>query len=79
MTGGTLSQTDFTPEACQRPEVVALAKRLQVEADDNPDPNAMSPATLILTLKDGTVLERTVRHALGHPKNPMTRAQRVEK
>ncbi len=79
LTGGTLSQTDFTPEACQRPEVAALAKRLQVEADDNPDPNAMSPATLILTLKDGTVLEHTVRHALGHPKNPMTRAQRLEK
>jgi 2-methylcitrate dehydratase PrpD len=76
---GTLSQADFTIEAIARSEVADLAKRVSAVADDNPDPNALGPATLTLTLTNGEVIEHTVTYALGHPENPMTREQRLKK
>ncbi len=77
--GGTLSQADFTPATIGRREVAKLARLITVQADDNPDPNAISPATLTLTLANGAVVEQTIDKALGHPDNPLSRAQRLEK
>ena len=76
---GTLSQADFAIEAIARSEVADLAKRIAAVAHDGPDPNALSPATLTLTLTNGEVIEHTVTYALGHPENSMTRKQRLEK
>jgi hypothetical protein len=40
---GTLGLDDFTAEALGDPQTFALAHRLQVVEDDNPDPNALLP------------------------------------
>ena len=77
--GGTLAQSDFTPEACARTDVADLATRLAIAADDNPDPNSMGPCSLTLTLRSGQIVEHTVMHALGHPENPMQETERLEK
>jgi 2-methylcitrate dehydratase PrpD len=79
LAGGDLTQADFNPAALARAEVAALAARIDVEADNNTDPNAMAPATLILELNQGDRVEHTVQYALGHPNNPMSTQQRRDK
>ena len=79
LSSGSLTQTDFSPSALKRKHVCELARNIDIIADDNPDPNAIGPATLTLTLKDGTQLAQTIEYALGHPNNPMTQGQKHEK
>src|SRR5207247_1353096 len=40
---GTVDLDDFSPPALIDPDTLALARRLQVVADGNPDPNVMHP------------------------------------
>jgi 2-methylcitrate dehydratase PrpD len=54
---GGLSIGDFRPEALLEEARRALGGRITVEADDNPDKNALTPVSVTVTLKDG------VRHA----------------
>ncbi len=50
---GTLGLDDFTSQALVDPETLALAGRLVVMADRNPDPNALSPQRVELDLAGG--------------------------
>jgi aconitate decarboxylase len=79
LSSGNLSQADFSPDALRRQDVCELANNIDIIADRNPDPNAIGPATLTVTLKNGSRLEKTIEFALGHPKNPMTEAQKQDK
>ena len=60
---GTLGLDDFTAEALGDPKTLALARRLQVVEDDNPDPNALLPQRVEIDLAEG----RTVG---GDPRQP---------
>ncbi|HYU11027.1 MAG TPA: MmgE/PrpD family protein, partial [Stellaceae bacterium] len=53
---GTVGLDDFTPEALADPETLALARRLSVIADGNPDPNALHPVRVELDLADGNTV-----------------------
>src|SRR6266403_1948811 len=53
---GTVGLGDFTPEAFSDPDTLALARRLSVIADQNPDPNAMLPQRVELDLIDGRTI-----------------------
>lgn len=64
----------FTPERIVDPEVVALARRLEIEIHDDVDrayPEIYG-GRIVLTLHDGRRLERHVEYSRGMPENPMS-------
>lgn len=69
----------FTPETFADPTIGALAERLVVTPDGSEDPNALSPQRIVVTLADGTVIERHIARTLGHPEAPMSPAQTMAK
>ena len=69
---GTLGLDDFTAEALGDPKTLALARRLQVVEDDNPDPNALLPQRVEIDLAEGRTVARSVEAVLGSPVRPLT-------
>jgi 2-methylcitrate dehydratase PrpD len=69
---GTVGLDDFTPSALADPDTLALAARLSVIADSNPDPNALAPARVELDLADGRTLACDVTDVIGSPANPLS-------
>lgn len=76
---GTVDQSDFLDEALLRPDVHALAARVDVIEDANPDPNAFGPQTITVRLHRGHEYTLTIDAAIGHPLNPFTRDRQDEK
>jgi aconitate decarboxylase len=68
---GTVGLGDFTPEALGDPGTLALARRLSVIADTNPDPNALSPQRIELDLADGSTVACDITDVLGSPARPL--------
>jgi len=68
----TVGLDDFTPAALADPAALALARRLTVSADTNPDPNALHPVRVELDLADGRTLARDVAQVLGSPARPLS-------
>jgi aconitate decarboxylase len=68
---GTVGLDDFTPDTLAEPDTLALAARLAVIEDQNPDPNALAPARAELDLTDGTTIACDVAAVLGSPVNPL--------
>lgn len=66
-------------EVLDDPATHAMAARVVVHEDDNPDLNAMTPQRFRLTLSDGSRHELTLDHVLGHPKVPLTHEQHLAK
>ncbi len=79
LTRGTVGLADFAPDRLSDPALLSLAERIRVEADDNPDPAAFTPATLTVTTTDGRTLSHTVTAQLGSPAQPLTRDQHLAK
>ncbi|MBI4184048.1 MAG: MmgE/PrpD family protein [Proteobacteria bacterium] len=75
----TVGVEDFAPEALGDPATLALARRFALEVDDNPDPNALSPASVEVALAGGGRHAITVADVYGGPRNRMPRAAQVEK
>ncbi len=69
---GTVGLDGFTPQAIADPDTLALASRLAVIADGNPDPNALAPARVELDLADGRTLVCDVAQVLGSPARPLS-------
>jgi aconitate decarboxylase len=69
---GTVGLDDFSPQALVGPETLALARRLSVIADDNPDPNALTPQRIELDLANGRTLACDVADVLGSPARPLS-------
>ena len=69
---GTLGLDDFTAQALADPDTLALAARLTVIADDNPDPNALAPQRVELDLADGRTIACDVADVLGSPARPLS-------
>lgn len=79
LTRGTVGLADFASERLSDPALLSLADRIRVEADDNPDPAAFTPASLTVTTADGRTLTHTVTAQLGSPAQPLTRQQHLAK
>lgn len=75
----TVEIPDFRPERFEDPALQALADRVEVVVDGNPDPNALAPQTVRVALRSGAVREIVVEHALGSPDNPLERARHLDK
>ena len=76
---GGVDVADFGPEHLADPRVHDLARRLELVADGNPDPNALAPQAVTARLKDGRTLRVEVPHTLGSPERPLSRAQHLDK
>lgn len=69
----------FTAADFCGPQIAALAQRIVLRVDDNPDPNALGPQSITVVLKDGKQLRRDIAAPLGCPDNPLTRGQQIDK
>ncbi|HTW54272.1 MAG TPA: MmgE/PrpD family protein [Stellaceae bacterium] len=68
---GTLGLDDFNAGTLADPETLALAARLTVIADANPEPNALHPVRVELDLDDGRTVACDVADVLGSPALPL--------
>jgi 2-methylcitrate dehydratase PrpD len=64
---GTVGLDDFSAAALTDPQTLALARRLQIIDDSNPDPNALVPQRVEIDLADGRTVACSVDAALGSP------------
>jgi 2-methylcitrate dehydratase PrpD len=69
---GTVGLGDFSPTALTDAKTLALASRLSVMADSNPDPNAMAPIRVELDLTDGRRVAGNVAEIVGSPARPLS-------
>jgi 2-methylcitrate dehydratase PrpD len=76
---GTVSLPDFEQAALNDPAVLALAERVRVIPDDNPDMAAFVPARATARTRDGRVLALAVTAQLGSPGWPLSEAQHAAK
>lgn len=74
---GTVGLADFTPARLSDAETLALAAKVRLIQDDNPDPNAVVPQTV--EVDRGSTVRVTVEHTLGSPANPLSREARTAK
>ncbi|MBK6802058.1 MmgE/PrpD family protein [Novosphingobium sp.] len=71
LTDGQIDPRRFTAPVFADAALQALAARVELVDDGNADPNALSPQRLIVTLADGTRIERSVPATLGSPLMPL--------
>jgi aconitate decarboxylase len=69
---GTVGLDDFTESALADPATLALARRLEVLEDGNPDPNALGPQRVEIALGDGRTVAANVDAVLGSPARPLS-------
>lgn len=77
--GGDVGVEDFYADALADAARLELASRIVLDVDDNPDPNALAPVNLTVTLKDGRRLEQRLEAVYGAPARPMTEAAHLAK
>lgn len=76
---GRIDPRRFTAATFADPVVADLARRVIVNDDGNPDPNALSPQRLVVTKTDGTAIEQYVPATLGSPDSPLSTEQAAAK
>ncbi|MEE4200246.1 MmgE/PrpD family protein [Erythrobacter sp.] len=76
---GNIDPALFDGDALYAPELAELAPRVAVSCDGNPDGNAMTPQRLVITCKNGEVIERRIDASLGSPASPMNDEQSAAK
>ena len=76
---GRVEPEDFRPAALRDSDVLQLARRVEVVVDGNPDPNALVPVTVEITLRAGRSETERIEVMYGHPAQPMTRTAQLEK
>lgn len=76
---GKVTLGDFTRESLDDPAVLALAAKIAVIADDNPDLAAFVPARAVARTVDGRVLTQDVTAQLGSPQWPLSDTQHMDK
>ena len=78
LTGGVAVE-DFEASAIADPARHVLAARVRVQHDGSGDDNALAPVTVTARLSNGASYTQRVDHILGHPHNPLSRAQYLDK
>ncbi|NLR40400.1 MmgE/PrpD family protein [Novosphingobium sp. ERW19] len=76
---GTVTLADFSREGLDDAEVLALARRITVINDGNPDLAAFVPARAVARTIDGQELTHAVAAQLGSPEWPLTEQQHSAK
>jgi 2-methylcitrate dehydratase PrpD len=76
---GAVGLGDFTPERLSDPEIHALAAKVEVISDDNPDPAAFTPARASAKLVGGAEAQVVIEAQLGSPADPLSREEHLAK
>ena len=76
---GTLDLDHYKAAALVDAQTHRLAALVRTEDDGNPDPNALAPQRITITLHDGRVLRWDCEQMLAHPERPLTRDQHLAK
>ena len=76
---GVIDPALFEGDALHDPALVALAEKVSVQLDGNPDGNAMAPQRLVVTTSSGETIERRIDANLGSIANPMSAEQSAQK
>lgn len=76
---GTVAVEDFRAPSLADAHSLALARRVAIELDANPDPNALTPVSVEITLKDGRRFDTRIEVVYGNPLRPMGREAELEK
>ena len=79
LTRGTVHLDDFTPEKLVDPVLLAIATKVRVEVDDNPDPAAFVTATAVMICIDSREVREVVNAQLGSPAWPLSHEQHLAK
>jgi aconitate decarboxylase len=75
---GKLELATFTDEKVKQPQVQEAFSKVEVISDESiPEPGPYCPVTI--ELKSGARLSHTAKIAKGHPQNPMTENEILEK
>jgi len=69
---GVAGPNQFTDQAVREPDVVMLRDRVEATADESV---SEEEAFVSITLKDGTVLDKHIEHAIGSVQRPLTKEQ----
>lgn len=72
-----LGLNEIAAESATDPQIIALADKVETVAND--DPYGFGPTTITVQLKSGETHHRRVIAMKGHPDNPMTDAECMEK
>lgn len=76
---GLIDPRAFTPATFADPAIAALATKVRVHDDGSDNGNAMTPQRLVVTLADGSRIERAIPATLGSPEAPMDPATATSK
>ena len=76
---GRLDLAQYRGQALNDPATLGLAARVRMEVDGNPDPNALVPQDVIVTLRDGRELHWHCDAMLAGPARRLTREQHLAK
>lgn len=76
---GTCGPEAFAAGRLRDPAVHALAARISVSLDNNPDVNALWPQHFVIVLRDGRRWERRIETPIGHPDHPLSRERHLAK
>ncbi|NJR72304.1 MAG: MmgE/PrpD family protein [Gammaproteobacteria bacterium] len=79
LTNKTVGLDAYSPELLSAPAIFQLASKIKITPDDNQNVNALAPQHLMVTLKDGRVLNHAMPDVYGAPFAPMTREAQVAK
>jgi 2-methylcitrate dehydratase PrpD len=69
----------FGTESLTRPDVHGVRARVRLVTDLATTDDDRYAGRIVIRTRDGRQLDRTVRHASGHPRNPMTETARSAK
>lgn len=76
---GALDLSHFRGDSLNDPDTFRLAAMVETKGDENPDPNALAPQTVVIHLRNGTTLHWRCESMLAHPDRPLTQAQHLAK
>lgn len=76
---GTVDVHHFKRDWLDNARVHDVAARVECVQDDNPDVNRVAPQRLEVYLKDGRELDIDMPEIFGHPENPLSAEQNVQK
>ena len=70
---------DFTIEAIRNKSSLDLARKISIEIDGNPDPNALSPVEVEIKMENGEKFFKRIDTVYGNPNKPLTRDAHLAK
>jgi len=76
---GEIDPTHYDVEALNDEKTYALAQKVTMVTDGNPDPNAFVPQTVTVELRDGTRLTKRLEQVLASPSRRLDKAARDKK